>query len=395
MAHQRNASTVDAVKEPHSVSLKVLRLSKPSLSVQHPLPYTPSSSPLAKISPSPSSSLAYPTTAPNDTSPFILSPVLTLPPAFGSAYVGETFSCTLCANNEILPSSYTGVQRTISNVRIEAEMKTPSSEAPIPLALLSAEDPASSPPESSADEDEDEDEEEEEESEDEEKSIVEKKKKEKDAAATQKGVDLAPGHSLQKIVNFDLKEEGSHVLAVTIVYSETTPTSGRVRTFRKLYQFVCKSCMVVRTKSGLLPSANEKPDESTDTDATSEGGKEERKSSSSRRGGRKWALEAQLENTGDEILTLDIVVLETREGFRSQGINWEVFGEGEEMERPVLQPGDVQQVCFIVEEVGIDGEEMPPDANGRLVFGVLSIGWRGPMGDRGFLTTGLLGARIK
>ncbi|RFU36097.1 hypothetical protein B7463_g168, partial [Scytalidium lignicola] len=391
MAHQRSTSTVDAVKEPHSVSLKVLRLSKPSLSVQHPLPYTPSSSPLKATSPSPSSSLAYPISNFTDTSPFILSPVLTLPPAFGSAYVGETFSCTLCANNEVLPSSYTGVQRTISNVRIEAEMKTPSSDTPVPLTLLSAEDHAAaapSPPQESSDEEKDE---EEEDDDDDKAAVATEKPEKKDTSKT--GVDLAPSHSLQKIVNFDLKEEGSHVLAVTIVYSETTPTSGRVRTFRKLYQFVCKSCMVVRTKTGLLPSptattAAAASDEA-EADASSEG-----TSQTPPRRGRKWALEAQLENSGDEILTLDIVVLETREGFRSQGLNWEVFGEGEEMERPVLLPGDVQQVCFIVEEE-VGGEETKPDVNGRLVFGVLSIGWRGPMGDRGFLTTGLLGTRIK
>ena len=127
------------------------------------------------------------------------------------------------------------------------------------------------------------------------------------------GVDLSPGESLQKVVNFDLKEEGSHVLAVTVTYSETTATSGRVRTFRKLYQFVCKSCMVVRTKTGALPV------------------------SEARQGkGRRWALEAQLENCGEETITLDTVVLETVEGIRSHGINWDLLGEGEGLEKPVL-----------------------------------------------------------
>ena len=184
------------------------------------------------------------------------------------------------------------------------------------------------------------------------------------------GVDLSPGQSLQKVVNFDLKEEGSHVLAVTVTYSETTPTSGRVRTFRKLYQFVCKGCMVVRTKTGVLPSPEGK--------------------------GRKWALEAQLENCGEETITLDMVVLETKDGFRSQGVNWEILAEEEDMEKPVLMPGDVQQVCFSVEEVLSEGgERAEPTADGKLVFGILSLGWRGTMGNRGFLSTGALGARLK
>ena len=57
-------------------------------------------------------------------------------------------------------------------------------------------------------------------------------------------------------------------------------------------------------------------------------------------------------------------------------------------------PGDVQQVCFSVEEMlGEDGiGAMPID--GRVIFGILSLGWRGQMGNRGFLSTGSLGARI-
>ena len=188
----------------------------------------------------------------------------------------------------------------------------------------------------------------------------------------EKGVDLEPEYSLQRVVNFDLKEEGSHVLAVTVTYTETTPTSGRVRTFRKLYQFVCKSCMVVRTKTGALPVSI--------LSKTSKG--------------RKWALEAQLENCGEETITLDTVVLETVEGIRSHGINWDLLGAGEAMEKPVLMPGDVQQVCFAVDEVlGEDGAGAMP-VDGRVIFGILSLGWRGPMGNRGFLSTGSLGARI-
>ncbi len=195
-----------------------------------------------------------------------------------------------------------------------------------------------------------------------------------DAEAEKKtGVDLEPGQSLQKIVNFDLKEEGSHVLTVTVTYTETTSTSGRVRTFRKLYQFVCKSCMVVRTKTGALPKS----------------------SSSKISKGRTWALEAQLENCGEETITLESVVLETVEGIRSHGINWDLLGAGEVMEKPVLMPADVYQVCFAVEEqLAEDGAGAMP-VDGRIIFGILSLGWRGPMGNRGFLSTGSLGARIK
>lgn len=186
------------------------------------------------------------------------------------------------------------------------------------------------------------------------------------------GVDLARGESLQRIVSFMLKEEGSHVLAVTVTYTEKTPTSGRVRTFRKLYQFVCKGCMVVRTKTGLLapsPASLKK-----------KGGQ-----------GRRWALEAQLENTSEEILTLEKVVLDCREGLGCVGLNWDDGGEGD-VERPVLMPGDVQQVAFVVWEVeGKKAEEI----DGRVGFGSISMAWRGPMGNRGVLSTGGLSAKVR
>lgn len=178
------------------------------------------------------------------------------------------------------------------------------------------------------------------------------------------GVDLAPGSTLQKIVSFDLKEEGNHVLAVTVSYYEASETSGRTRTFRKLYQFICKASLIVRTKVGML-----------DTDA---------------HGRRRWVLEAQLENCSEDAMQLDKIVMELEPGFRYRDCNWETSGS----DKPVLHPGEVEQVCFVVEEHEVDVVTATTGADGRLVFGVLGIGWRGEMGNRGFLSTGKLGTRV-
>ncbi|KAF2653404.1 hypothetical protein K491DRAFT_662126, partial [Lophiostoma macrostomum CBS 122681] len=232
MAHQRNQSGVEGLKTPHTVSLKVLRLSRPSLAQQYPLPSS------QELGISESASLAYPSDHANDT--FIISPVLNLPEAFGSAYVGETFSCTLCANNELEPSDTT---RTISGVKIQGDMQTPST-------------PAGSPLELSGPEDEDE---------------------------TQ--ASPGPGQSLQKILRFELKEEGNHVLAVTVTYTETAlagegkAASGRVRTFRKLYQFVAQQLLSVRTKAGELTAKD---------------------------GMSRFLLEAQLENMGEGTVSFEV-----------------------------------------------------------------------------------------
>ncbi|KFY88020.1 hypothetical protein V500_06620, partial [Pseudogymnoascus sp. VKM F-4518 (FW-2643)] len=274
MAHQRaqSISTAEVPKEPHAVSLKVLRLTRPSLAIQYPLPHPSPTSTLAQTIPR-AASLTYPS-APS--SPFALSPLLTLPPAFGNAYVGETFSCTLCANNE-LPTDAPRVH----SVKIEAEMKTPSLTTSLPVSFASAStpsspasDPLSSQPASPA-------------------------------------ADLAPAASLQGIITCHLREEGPHVLAVTVSYSETTATSGRVRSFRKLYQFVARPALVVRTKIG-----------------TVDGG---------------WALEAQLENVGEEALVLEGVRLDTKSWFRARSLESLWDGEKGDKGKAVVGRGGVQQ----------------------------------------------------
>lgn len=111
---------------------------------------------------------------------------------------------------------------------------------------------------------------------------------------------LEKGQSLQKIVRFDLKEEGNHILAVSVSYTETLigqdsqAASGRVRTFRKLYQFVAQPCLSVRTKSSELP-----PLEVEDKTLGPYG-----KARLFR-----FALEAQLENVGDGAVVITVGIL--------------------------------------------------------------------------------------
>jgi trafficking protein particle complex subunit 13 len=94
-------------------------------------------------------------------------------------------------------------------------------------------------------------------------------------------VSPGPGGSLQKILRYELKEEGNHVLAVTVTYTETSLAGGtmaatdKVRTFRKLYQFVAQQLLSVRTKAG---------------DA----------------GTGRFLLEAQLENMGEAAVSVEV-----------------------------------------------------------------------------------------
>lgn len=191
---------------------------------------------------------------------------VTLPPAFGSAYVGETFACSLCANNE-LPS--TDSTKKVTSVRILAEMQTPSQVFPLDLKPAESDD-----------------------------------EKHDDTALSRPAAGgLDYGQSLQKIVQFDLKEEGNHILAVSVSYTETlhadttlattavAASGGRVRTFRKLYQFIAQPCLSVRTKASELTPAE------VDNKSLGPYGKTRLL---------RFALEAQLENVGDGSVVIEV-----------------------------------------------------------------------------------------
>ena len=310
MAHQRNTST--ATGGTHAISLKVLRLSRPSLATQTPLPRTSFGNGLDIA---PSASLAYPTADVDSTFP--LTPLVTLPPAFGAAYVGETFTCTLCANNEVQE----GETRSVSGVRVVAELQTPSNQAGLTLDLEGGKD--------------------------------------EDASG-----DIKPGATLQRTLKHELKEEGQHVLAVTVTYTETLhgtdggASGGRARTFRKLYKFVAQQLIAVRSK-------------------VTERKRRERD------GLRQWILEAQLENLGETSVVLEKLWMHEREGVSSKALSGD-----DGMDAVVLKPQDVEQVMFALGE-----EQRTEDAFIRVPLAQLNIDWRSALGDRGSLTTGWLASR--
>lgn len=305
----------ETAREPHSVSLKVLRLSRPSL-IQH--------FPLAVPSESSDHSIGSDVGFDGRTDDqFILGPVLTLPPAFGAVFVGETFSCTLCANNELRPDA----ERQVSNIKVGAEMRSPSGTTSLDVIPS-----------------------------DEELSHGEFK----------------PGDSLQKIVRFDLREEGPHTLAVNVSYSDTTiskdrsASGGRARSFSKLYQFPARPCLNVRTK--ISPFPHEDPLDI-----------------------KQLALEAQLDNVGDGSVTLQAVVFAPKSAFKSTSLNWDAVLDNKEeaVNCPILSPRDVMQVAFLI-ELKDNGPARELTRDGRIVLGQLSIQWRTAMGETGFLSTGWL-----
>ncbi|KAK6845208.1 hypothetical protein PG995_015318 [Apiospora arundinis] len=288
MSHQRYPS-MDPVKEPHSVSLKVLRLSRPS-----PSGTTHSSCALRTTinnhkhcCRSSGSRIPRLPVDRRDEPRSLLTHTNSQPPAIVRLGLPQQAGAT-------------SQKKSIREVKIEAEMKTPGSATVQKLTLGPSGDDHTSATQETEPAD----------------STT--------GAAGTGGVDLDPGQTLQKIVNFDLKEEGNHVLAVTVSYYEATETSGRTRTFRKLYQFVCKGSLIVRTKVGPLPYHNA---------ATTKKGDEQQLQKQKQK--RRWIMEAQLENCSEDAMQLERVVLHLETGLRYRDANWIVS----ESARPVLHPG--------------------------------------------------------
>lgn len=310
------------------------RLSRPSLAEQHPLPKNNA----AKIPPR--ISLAFPDDAAEQE--FLLSPNLTLPPAFGSAYVGEAFSCSLCANNELVQGNST---KSITGVRITADIQTPSQTVSLPVSGAEDDDP---------------------------------------------NATLDYGASIQRIIRYDLKEEGNHVLIVDLSYIENLPSQGnttstpKARSFRKLYQFAAQPCLSVRTKATEL-AVQEVPDKSLGPYG---------RSSLLR-----YVLEAQLENVSEGSIVLEQAKLLAYPPFRGTSLNWDVSREtGQAEENPLQNPRDVLQLAFLVEQEAenSDGlEELRANLkrDGRTILGQIALEWRSTMGEKGQLTTGTLLSR--
>ncbi|MCJ1476630.1 hypothetical protein MMC13_005298 [Lambiella insularis] len=310
-------------------TLAVLRLSRPTLAQQYPLARQDEPETIDRRA-----ALSFPDGSIDES--FTLTPLLTLPPIFGAAYVGEQFACTLMANNE-LPEV---ADQKVTSVSVTAEMQTPSQT--VPLELNPAHD---------------------------------------DAGRS----GIKPGESLQKIVRYDLREEGSHVLAVNLSYyesilskTETSPSSGRARSFKKLYQFQAQPCLSVRTKASDLPSRS--------------AGRERRPG----QGYSRYALEAQLENLADGLITVEHLTFEAKSPFRSSSLNWDLpHLDTPQLNVPTLRPREVTQVAFLIEEKDVKVGEPPKELtkDGRTILGLLTIRWRSAMGEPGILSTGWLTSR--
>lgn len=82
--------------------------------------------------------------------------------------------------------------------------------------------------------------------------------------------------------------------------------------------------------------------------------------------------------------------------FKALSLNWDLERPDKaDSQPPTLNPRDVLQVAFLVEQEegqqeGLEALQKDLRRDGRAVLGQLSIEWRSAMGGKGFLTTGNL-----
>lgn len=196
-----------------------------------------------------------------------------------------------------------------------------------------------------------------------------------EVAVDESTVSLGKGETLARMVRFDLREDGQHVLAVTVTYAESLASSpgdenkprSKPRTFRKLYQFPAQQLLSVRTKAQMLPPRGSKASE--------------------------FILEAQLENLGESTVALEPLSMMPSEGLVVKGLNtWDMEDLKQHDKSLTLDPKQVLQCCYLFIAAS-DAEIAGLTKEGRVMLGQLSIDWRGTMGEKGSLSTGTLGAK--
>jgi hypothetical protein len=160
----------------HLLTLKVLRLSKPSFSTKE-----------------------EPELIEEDLNNVETTDFLSLPAAFGNIYLGETFSSYLCVNNDSLTS--------VQNVAFKAELQTASQRFTLADTIGTA-----SPVNSNA-------------------NLSPRRTSISD-------VSLLPRQSSEFILHHEIKELGIHILVCSVHYSpQTKSTTMDRKFFRKFFKF--------------------------------------------------------------------------------------------------------------------------------------------------------------
>ncbi|KAG8907345.1 hypothetical protein FRB99_004592 [Tulasnella sp. 403] len=327
----------------HLLSLKVMRVSKPSLATSTQ-PFFSTSPALSAHASASLLSLqgARPLPGhPKTLRDFSLQELLTLPSNFGAISLGETFTSVFCVNNES--------DVAVSGVHLKMEIQTVTTK--IPLAEFGGLEQT-----------------------------------------------LQPNEPLQGVVDHEIKELNQHVLACTVSYllpeslahahnigPPEDPSRPNLRVFRKYYKFTVSNPLSVKTKVHVPKSPTATMD------------RIERE---------KVFLEVHVQNVTSEPLCFERMKLECVEGWEAQDLaTWDPQSNDQKVEHDstlgstsvfsgttaIMQPQDTRQYLYIL----TPKPEMIPDfpvihqPGSVIPLGKLDISWR-----TGRLLTSVLSRRI-
>ncbi|KAF9190179.1 hypothetical protein BGZ51_008882 [Haplosporangium sp. Z 767] len=393
------ASGQDQQRESHLISLKVMRLSRPSLVTGHglyfgpPTSQTSSAEPLAlgaerpnmtsiltdalsdlslsqleRVHPPSSGRPRHSTITTSsiddnatneadhelDMGDFGVSELLTMPASFGNIYLGETFTSYICANNE---SSH-----PVRDVILKAELQTSTMRFALSDTLSAQRHPNAN-------------------------------------TATSPSVTPTPlpstgghiqllesGKTNEMIVSHEIKELGIHILVCSIQY---TTLDGQQKSFRKFYKFQVLNPLSVKTKVN----------HPTSTSAISQDGTNHAASASTRDG--LVLLEAMVQNVSGVTMWMERMKFEVADAFVVKDLNVVIEDEDADKSDKVegrskpesifskhdyFAPNDIRQYLYVLTPK--PGKELL--AKKTNVLGKMDILWRSQFGETGRLQTSQL-----
>ncbi|CAO3569265.1 unnamed protein product [Mortierella alpina] len=422
------ASGQDQQRESHLISLKVMRLSRPSLVTGHGLYFTapkpassaPSSqqpipseesipvaerpnltsiltsglselslSQLERVHPPSSGILIRPSSAKAQTAAdgpgplagidnnaaldmgnFGVSELLTMPAAFGNIYLGETFTSYICANNES--------PHPVRDVILKAELQTTTLRFALSDTLASQRNQASAtrlPSESSL------------------KSVP------SPSSSTGGHIQLLEsGKTNEMIVSHEIKELGIHILVCSIQYSTL---DGQQKSFRKFYKFQVMNPLSVKTKVNHPPPSTAALSVQDHTNQNMAGSAINMNVS---RGGLVM-LEAMVQNVSGVTMWMERMRFEPADAFTIKDLNVVIeednSSDGQATESKEVKPGsaasifgehdyfapnDIRQYLYVLTPK--PGKELL--AKTTNVLGKMDILWRSQFGETGRLQTSQL-----
>ena len=304
-----------------------------------------------------------------------VSELLTMPASFGNIYLGETFTSYICANNESA--------HPVRDVILKAELQTSTSATRFALTdILSQQrqlarplESNSTPPLSSA------------------------------PASTGGHIQLLEsGKTNEMIVAHEIKELGTHILSCSIQY---TTLDGQQKSFRKFYKFQVLNPLSVKTK--VNHPASGAPASSTATVPISGGSGAVGSTATGASKSGIVLLEALIQNMSGVAMWMERMRFEVSDAFTVQDLNVaieETENSCQEQNEPgsttsLLQgkpainifgehdyfaPNDVRQYLYVLAPK--PGKELL--AKSTNVLGKLDILWRTQFGETGRLHTSQL-----